>query len=609
MPPGSIRRQPSGGRHRFGPYTGCVGFTGTAVAILRFGAFELDVRVGELRRSGVLIRLSPQQSRLLRYLAERAGQVCSREEIQREIWGSEVFVDFDRGLNVCIAQIRAALNDDSDAPRFIQTVPRRGYRFVAPVEQLTGFGSSPAPPTLQAPKPSHWRGLAVRATLVLVLAGLAFVAGSLWLPVHRTLLAVMPFENLTGRPEDGPAIDGLVDELITQFGGIDADRVGVIGRTSVMRYAGRRPGLAEIGRELAVDYVVEGSFRSEGGRTRVSVRFVKVKDQAQIWGDTYEQQGAGRLEMQEEIAARVTVAVVRHLFPRSAPPVPAAHVPNATAREAFENGRYLQHKNTRGDALRAIAWFAEAGERDPEFAEPWAAMAEVYVRQAMSGAVSGSDAFPKARAAADRALRLRESAEAHNALANVSFWFDWNWNLARTHFERAIALNPSLAQAHHDYAFYLVAMGRAPAGLASLRRAIALDPLSPQVNLDAGWLLLQAHHFEEAIRQAKRALELEPGLNEANGCIGRALAYQGKAGPDVLEFYRRLAAGNGNTYYRALALAVLGLKADALRELEAAYGQHNTMMPLVGTEPAFAGLHEDTRFREIVRKLGLTPGR
>jgi TolB-like protein/DNA-binding winged helix-turn-helix (wHTH) protein/Tfp pilus assembly protein PilF len=584
------------------------------VAILRFGAFELDVRGGELRRSGVLIRLSPQQFRLLRYLAEHAGQICGREDIQREIWGSEVFVDFDRGLNVCIAQIRAALNDDSEAPRFIQTVPRKGYRFVAPVElvapveQVTGLAGSAPPPTPQWPGPARFRSLAVKATLVLVCAGLAFVVASLWLPEHRTMLAVMPFENLTQRPEDGPAIDGLVDELITQFGGIDADRLGVIGRTSVMRYAGRRPGLAEVGRDLAVDYVVEGSFRSEGDRMRVSVRFVKVADQAQIWSDTYEQQGAGRLEMQEEIAARVTVAVVRRLFPRSPPPVPTAHVPNAAAREAFANGRYLQHKNSRADAERAIAWFAQAGERDPEFAEPWAAMAETYIRQAMSGAVSGNEAFPKARAAAERALRLTESAEAHNALADVSFWFDWNWNAARTHFERAIALNPSLAQAHHDYAFYLVAMGRAPAGLASLRRAIAIDPLSPQVNLDAGWLLLQAHRFDEAIRQARRALELEPGLTEANGCIGRALVYQGKAGPDVMEFYRRLAAGSGNAYYRALALAVLGQKADALRELEAAYAQHSTMMPLVGTEPAFAGLHEDARFREIARKVGLTPG-
>jgi TolB-like protein/DNA-binding winged helix-turn-helix (wHTH) protein/Tfp pilus assembly protein PilF len=576
-----------------------VGFT-TAVAILRFGAFELDVRGGELRRSGVLIRLSPQQFRLLRYLAERTGQICGREEIQQEIWGNEVFVDFDRGLNVCIAQIRAALNDDSEAPRFIQTVPRKGYRFVAPVEQLTGLGSSPPPRT------PMWRVPAVRTTLVLVCAGLVLVAASLLLPEHRKMLAVMPFENLTQRAEDGPATEGLVDELITQFGGVDPDRLGVIGRTSVMRFAGRRPGLAEVGRELGVDYVVEGSVRSEGERTRVTVRFVKVKDQAQIWSDTYEQERAGNLESQENIAAKVTVAVVRHLFPNSAPAVATGHVPNAAAREAFVNGRYLQHKSSRGDSERAIAWFAEAGERDAQFAEPWAAMAETYVRLAMSGAVSGSDAFPKARAAAERALRLRESAEAQNALANVSFWFDWNWEEARKHFERALALNPSLAQAHHDYAFYLVAMGRAEAGLASLRRAIALEPLSPQVNLDAGWLFLQAHHFDEAIRQARRALELEPGLTEANGCIGRALVYQGKAGPGVMEFYRRLAAGNGNAYYKALALAVLGQKADALGELEAAYAQHNTMMPLMGTEPGFAGLHGEAGFREIARKVGIS---
>ena len=568
------------------------------VAILRFGAFELDLRGGELRRSGVLIRLSPQQFRLLRYLAEHSGQVCAREEIQREIWGSEVYVDFERGLTVAIAQIRAALNDDSEAPRFIQTVPRKGYRFVAPVEQLAGVAPAPPPP------PAMGRARSVRATLWLVAAGAIIFAASLLVPAHRTMLAVLPFENLTARPEDGQIVDGLTDELITQFGSLDPARLAVIARTSVMRYAGRHPALPEVGRDLAVTYVVEGTIRSEGARRRLTVRFVQVKDQAPLWSETYEQEGTGLLEMQEEIAATVAVAVIRHLFPRSPAPALAAHVPNPAAREAFANGRYCERKTSRADLDRAIDWFSRAGELDRAFAEPWAAIAATYIRLALSGMAPGSESFPKAREAAEHALRLRESAEAHNALGDVAFWFDWKWEEARRHFERALALNPSLAQAHHDYAFYLVAMGRPEAGLAALRRAIALDPLSPQVNLDAGWLLLQAHHFDEAIRQARRALELEPSLTEANGCIGRARAYQGKATPQVMEFYRKLTAG-GNAYYRALAFAVLGQKDDALRELQTACTQHNTAMPLTATEPAFTSLHGDARFRAILTTVGL----
>jgi DNA-binding winged helix-turn-helix (wHTH) protein/TolB-like protein/tetratricopeptide (TPR) repeat protein len=584
-----------------------VASTETEVLILRFGAFELDVRSGELRRGGVLIRLSPQQWRLLRFLAEHAGQVCTREEIQREIWGSEVFVDFDRGLNVCIAQIRAALNDDSEAPRFIQTVPRRGYRFLAPVEQVTAPSGMALPPPAAK---NHWRKTAIRAALALLCVGLAAAAWSVWSPARRTMLAVLPFENLTRHAEDAPMIDGLADELITQFGTVDPARLGVIGRTSVMRYAGRRPGfgesLADAGRELGVDYLVEGGFRNESGRTRISVRMVKAADQAQVWSETYEQDAAGRLEMQEQIAARVSVAVVQRLLGRSAPVAARVHVPKAAAGEAFLNGRYLQRKNTPADAERAIAFYEQAGNSDPAFAEPWAAMAETYIGLAMSGRAPGSDAYPKARAAAEHALRVAESAEAHTALADVCFWYDWNWNQARSHFERAIALNPSLARAHHDYAFYLVAMGRTEAGLDSLRRAIAIDPLSPHVNLDAGWLLLQAHHFDEAIRQAKRALELEPGLTEANACIGRALAYRGQAGLEAPALYRRMADSGKDAYYRALAFAMLGENDNALRELEAAYRQHSTMMPLLATEPAFAGLHGDTRFREIARQVGLT---
>ena len=586
-------------------YTGTVASAQIEAAILRFGAFELDLRNNELRRAGVLIKLAPQQLRVLRYLAGGGGRVCTREEIQREIWGGEVFVDFDRSLNVSIAQIRAALNDDSEAPRFIQTVPRRGYRFVAPVEQVGGTTSAEPAPA----RPAKSRSIFVAAMAAIVL--LASAAGAyLWSirnPNPRTMLAVLPFDNLTQVWEDGPILDGISDELITQFGTVEPLRLGVIGRTSVMRYRSRNPGVPQIARELGVAYVIEGGVRRDGERVRVSVRLVRTRDQSQVWSETYELDASNRLEIEEQVAAHVTVAVAGELFPSAAARVARRHVPDAQAYDAFVKGRYLLHKGGRVDVERAIAEFGEAAKRDDAFAEAWAAMAQAYAGLALSGA-SPADAFAKARESAERALRIEDAnAEAHNALADVFFWRDWNWNEARRHFLRAIAVNPSDAQAHHDYAFYLVVRGHAEAGIAELRRAIAIDPLSPRVNVDAGWVLLQAHHFDEAIAQAKRALDLEPGLPEAQACIARAEQYRGKAPPAMLDFFRaRLQnpAASG-PYNLALAYAVLGRSAEALSNLETAYQQHEMLMPMIATEPSFEGLRGDARFRELLGRMHL----
>jgi DNA-binding winged helix-turn-helix (wHTH) protein/TolB-like protein/Tfp pilus assembly protein PilF len=575
---------------------------GTDVRILRFAAFELDVRQDELRRGGVLIKLSPQQLRVLRYLAEHAGTIAAREQIQREIWGQEVFVDFDRSLNVCIAQIRAALNDDSEAPRFIQTVPRRGYRFLAPVEQVTDV-TAPVPILAETRPPARSH---VLVRVAIAVAVLVTIAALVWLragnaPAARVVLAVLPFENVTQNAGDTAAIDGLSDELITQFGTAVPERLGVIGRTSVMRLAARKAGVAEMGRELSAAYLLEGDLRSVGARVRISARLVKVADQAQVWSETYEMEDASRLETEEAIAARVTAAVVAALFPLAPRSSTAAHVPARAAYEAFVSGRYLQQKRTRADTDRATQFFEQAGQFDSAYAEPWAAMAESYVGLALSG--GSPDLWEKARGAAEHALRLSDAnAEAHSTLGTVILWRDWNSKEARRHFARAIALNPSLAQAHHDYAFLLVVTGHAESGVAELRRAIAIDPLSPRVNVDAGWLLLQAHRFDEAIAQAKRALSLEPELPEAEACIARAEFHRGTASPGMMQFYQtRLESPD--PYERALALAIAGRKAEAVQALREAYEKRQILMVMVGTEPAFTGLREEPGFREIVGKV------
>ena len=568
--------------------------------ILRFGAFELDLRHEELRRAGVLIRLSPQQFKVLRYLAERSGQVATREEIQREVWGSETFVDFDRGLNVCIAQIRAALNDDSEAPRFIQTVPRRGYRFVAPVETVTEV-AAPAEP---APPPVRRLRLPLLAIAVAVLALLAVIV---WMSTGtpapaRAILAVLPFENVTQRPEDAAVIDGLADELITQFGAALPGRLGVIGRTSVVRLSAQKAGIGQIARELSASLILEGDLRTEGARVRISARLLKAADQAQAWSETFEMENASRLEIEEEIAARVTAAVVGALFPQ-APRRAAGHVPSREAYDDFVGGRSLQQQRNLADIRRAIGFFEQSAQRDLAYADPWAGMAESYLTLAMSGAPDPIESLEKARAAAEHALRLNETAfEAHNALGAVLFWRDWNAPEALRHFTRAVALNPSYAKAHHDYAFLLVETGHAEAGVAELRRAIAIDPLSPRVNVDAGWLLLQAHRYDQAIEQARRALVLDPQLREAEACIARAKFHQGAASPAILRYYQTRTSST-DPYERALALSIAGRKPEAIQALREAYGKREIRMTMVATEPVFVPLRNDPGYREIVSKV------
>ena len=331
--------------------------------------------------------------------------------------------------------------------------------------------------------------------------------------------------------------------------------------------------------------------------------------------------------LEEESAARIAGAVIGKLLGGAQAYTARAHASNQEAYEAYLNGRYLQHNRNRAEYTRSIDYFEQAAKLDPQFDLAYSAAAESYVMLGRSGSPS-QEVFPQARAAAEKALSIDEAnAAAHNALGNVFFWSEWNWKEAERHFARAVALNPSFAQAHYDYAFFLVAMGRTEQGLTSLRRSIAADPLSTHINMDAGWLYLQAHRFEDAIRQARRALELEPGLAEANACIVRALidqkkfkqaleavpGWRGNAGnPEeaLKQSYRMKVqdaekSGKGDPFSMAMLYAFLGDNSKALDSLEQSYIRRSTMMPLLKTEPAFAALHAEPRFQELARKLAL----
>jgi TolB-like protein/DNA-binding winged helix-turn-helix (wHTH) protein len=612
------------GRAANRPYTETVQQASSAAIILRFGAFELDLQNNELRRAGVLLKLSPQQFQVLRLLAENSGQLQTREDIQREVWGADTFVDFDRNLNVCVAQIRATLNDDSDAPRFIQTVPKRGYKFIAPVERVAA-GASEQPVTLPArtwARPKWlWFAAAIAACVVI---SLVYAMWPRSRGPARTMIATLPFENLTGDSKEDLFTDGLTEELINQLGSLNPDRLGVIGRTSVMRYKSAPHGVDQVGRELRVDYILEGTVRRSDGRIRIAARLIKVADQAQVWTDTSERAETEMFRIEEESAAHIASAVSGKLVGGIVASRAASHARNQEVYQAYLNGLYLEHKETRADLKRSVDYFEEAAKLDPQFDPAYSSAAEVRVAMGRSGAAP-PETWKRAREAAEKALSINAlNAEAHNALANVLFWREWNWPLAEQHFTHALAINPSLPVAHHDYAFFLVAMGRTEQGLTSLRRAIALDPLSARVNIDAGWLYLQAHHFDDAIRQARRAHELEPTLAEANACILRSLFYQKKyreiadtlhlAAGNPEETLKRMygqrlqdeeKSGSSDLFSMATQYTFLGQNAKALDALDGAYAERSIMMPLLKTEPAFAALHGEARFQELARKLAL----
>ena len=584
--------------------------TEASLLLLRFGAFELDLHNNELRRGGVLLKLTPQQFQVLRLLAENAGQLQMRETIQRAVWGTDTFVDFDRNLNVCITQIRSALNDDSEAPRYIQTAPKQGYRFIAPVERVAMPGVEPV---VDRAHPSRlWIAVVAAAATCLLAAG--------YFAWHRTpasgkvMIAALPFENLGGDASQDPFINGLQEELMSDLGTVQPDRLGVIGRSSVMRFKNGS-------RDLHVDYVLEGSVRLSAGRVRVTARLINAADQSEAWTGSYEQNESELFQMQEDAAAQISAAVAGKLFGVGRVSAASPHAHNREAYDAYVKGRYLQQKQNLADLTRSISYFQEAAKLDAKFAEPSVALAESYVSLGRTGSPPQS-VFPLARTAAEHALELNErNAEAHNALANVFFWYEWNWPEAERHFARAIAINPSYSVAHHDYAFYLIAMGKPEQGLESLRRAIALDPLSTRVNMDAGWVLLHAHRFDDAIRQAKRALELEPGLPEANACIVRALLSQRKY-KDAVEAVPSLSGKPGNPEellkesYRqkpavadpitmAQRYAFLAENTKALDALDRAYEARSILMPLLKTEPSFTALHSDPRFQALARKIAL----
>jgi TolB-like protein/DNA-binding winged helix-turn-helix (wHTH) protein/Tfp pilus assembly protein PilF len=626
---------------------------------LRFGVFEADPRIGELTKHGKRLPLQEQPFRLLAMLLERPGELVSREELRAKIW-PQTIVDFDQGLNKAISKIRDALGDSAENPRFIETVARRGYRFLAdvavvqggpperPVEDLAvqvDSGSLARPEVDKSKKPPP------RALVWTLLGlGLALVLGAAlsWIiytsrnsaPTIRSL-AVLPLKNLSGDVSQDYFTDGMTGELINQLGQISALRV--ISSTSVMLYKGVDKPVAQIARELSVQAVVEGSVRRSGDRVRISAQLIRVPADEQMWARSYEGDLRDTLALQSKVAQAIAEQIRATLTQRQQAALRKPRTVSPDAYEAYLKGRYFWNKRT-GDGLKkAIDYFSRAIEIDPTYAEAYSGLADSYALAGdwLYGVLSPQDAFREGRAAATRALALDDTlGEAHTSLAFALDLYAWDWAAAEKEYKRAIELNPGYATAHHWYAWHLLVMGKNSEGIFEMKRAESLDPLSLIISADLAEALCIAHLSDESVQQSKRTLDMDPNFAVAHYQLGQALEQEHMHDEAIAEFQRAIElSGHSGAFDSnlAYAFAMSGRKGEAeniVKDLEArpdktpsidanialAYvglGDHDQAMiwlnkayesrfnPSILLRPTFDPLRSDARFKDLRRRVGL----
>jgi len=584
--------------------------------LLRFGTFEIDGASGELRRNGSLVRLQPQPFKALLLLAKNAGEIVDRDWLRQEIWGGTT-VDFDRSLNVCIAQIRSALGDDPENPRFIQTVPRRGYRFLATVEPVRPAVRTEAPVAEALPAPpraGHGRRwiLACLAASILILSTVA-LAHRMAHRLDAIRLAVMPFDGIGLDSDSNLQVEGIFDELLSALAEVQPERLAILGRRTVMRFHGESGSLREIGERLNVPYAIEGSSRTDAGHLVVAVRLARTDDDAVVWSEKFELADEDPAAFEERVVARVSAGVLEKLFPGKSSALGESGCRDGW--EAYRTGRMLADQGRLGSMEKSVSFFEQSN-----CAAARGALADVLIRLAKFEP-RHPEYWERARGAADHL----DTAAAHLARGNLAFWRDWDWKTSENEFQMALRENPSNPDAHHDLAWLLAALGRRSEAVSALDRALALDPLSGRTHMDAAWILLQAGRFDRAAAEARRALELDPQIPEAYACIARALLYAGDergaleamrpglsaeeskaiAGLAPREALRRIfvAKPGDDAYQRALSLAYAGRSQEAVAALEEAFRRRSLMMPLAGVNPGFLPIRGEAGYQKIVKAL------
>lgn len=548
----------------------------SSTKIVRFGVFEVDLKACELRKHGLRLKLPEQPFQVLAVLLEKPGEIITRDELRNQLWPGDTFVDFDHGLNNAVMKLREVLGDSSENPRFVETIPRRGYRFIAPVDEsiyssqvnvpeTVGLGGQPELTRLgqiEATVPwktpvsprAHFRRNALVVSVAL--AAFALVAAFVFYyghpggggrpSEHSTSLVVLPLDNLSGDKDQEYFADGMTDELIANLAKIRSLRV--ISRSTAMAYKGTHKPLSQIARELNVDAVVEGTVLRVGNRVRITAELVQVSTDQHLWADTYESQMGDVLALQNRVSSAIVNEIRINLTPEDRERL--AKTP-AVAPEAYENylkGRYYWNKRTDENLTKAIGYFEEASRQDPHYALAYAGLSDCYaiISATIFGTMPSSVAGPKAKTAAQRALEIDPSlAEAETSLATVKFNYDWDWQGAAAGFERAIQLNPNYATAYQRYSLYLMAMGRTQESFDQINRARELDPLSISINFSLGWRLYMARQYDRALEQLRNTLEMDPSYELPHLVAGQAYEQRGQFEAAIAELRKAVDLSHG----------------------------------------------------------------
>src|SRR6266481_2149510 len=630
---------------------------------LSFGVFELDLRAGELRKHGLRVRLQEQPFQVLATLTEHPGEVVTREKLQKKLWPADTFVDFDHGLNKAISKIREALSDSAESPRFVETVARRGYRFLAEVKvadaatvrspELAFLPHHKAEvgdrPDLagKAAMPKHLLSSLARkisaSVLLLLVAPLAAWKFHSWNrpPLVIRSLAVLPLESLSSDASQDYFADGMTDELISDLGQISALRV--ISRTSAMVYKRTRKPLPQIARELNVDAVVEGTVLRSGDQVRITAQLIEASADKHLWSQSYEGELRDTLALQSKVARAIADQIRINLNPQEQAALKSVKVVNPQAYESFLKGRYFWNKRTADGLKVALAYFSQAIDEDPKYAQAYPGLADTYslLGDWQYAVMTPKEALPKAKAAAIKALELDSTlGEAHNSLAFCLDGFDWDFDSAGKEFQRAIELNPGYATAHHWYAWHLSLLGRYDEAIAEMRKAENLDPLSLVINADLAELLVLAHSYDESILQSRKTIEMDPNFGLAHNHLAQAYLQKHMNDEAVAELQKAAQLSGGSpTCIANLARAYVasGKRSEAEKllsnlkkrsspghtlasEIAVIYvalgdtdqaiawlkkGYEERFNPGVLLRPGFDPLRSDPRFQDLVRRIGL----
>jgi TolB-like protein/DNA-binding winged helix-turn-helix (wHTH) protein/Flp pilus assembly protein TadD len=628
---------------------------------IRFGVFELNTVTGELRKHGLRIKLQAQPFQVLSLLLARPGELVTREELHLKLWPGDTFVDFEQGLNKAINKLREALSDDRETPRYIETLPRRGYRFIAqvmnaqPPSERSGapamFAAQPDSGVTASPQRTRWRTPA----LFLLLGVMVLLASAVWSrwarqqaspPASVTTaapirsLAVLPLQNLSGGHDQEYFADGMTDELITDLGQMSALRV--ISRTSTVLYKGTAKPLPQIGRELGADAIVEGAVFRSGNRVRITAQLIDARTDHHVWAHTYERDLRDVMGLQDEVARDIANEISVQLTPQEQARLATPRPVNPDAYDAYMKGRSSMQVFNDVGVSTAIKYFERAIELDPAYAAPFAGLAAAYSAQGFNYFVPPREAYPRAKAAAAKALSLDEnSADAYSSLCWTDVHFDWDWQAAGRDCTRALELDPNSPDAAFTASDYDILMGRTDEALVLLRQSVERDPLAAGSHVSLGWGCFESRRYDDAIAAFRQALALDP--MDSRAWVGLGHTYvEKKMYPEAVNAYGRSAALKnytevadlGHAYGRAgerdkalkaleelkqlsqrehvapgafaFIYTGLGDKDQAFEWLDKAYEERDTAwFPMIRVNPMSDPLRSDPRFQDLIRRLGL----